>query len=309
MLTGVRVREPSTRPLDVVAVELSLTAAQAFLVGVLLYLAVGLWDDAGVGLGTVAAILVLLGLAVGAGWAYWLAGGVGWPMAAANLVAAIFLGSTLVMGWMGDDFRVGGVPLLLATAAATFGVAAGAFLDSPRRWRWDQRRQPRAGTTVPAISPTTRAMAARVPRSLPHRKPAPEPLSPLAVRIGQAPPPVAPRSEPAVASTAPTAAETAGGPAELGGSPEPELTDAPPVAGAPLTVPEAPEPVLPTARLSRSRTSAKPPTIEVDDGGDGIVLPTMIEPKAQRSPWAWAAPPEWSRDEDDEPVTRPSQRA
>ena len=37
-----------------------------------------------------------------------------------------------------------------------------------------------------------------------------------------------------------------------------------------------------------------------EDEDDAIELPTMIEPKAQRSPWAWAAPPAWNRDEDDE---------
>ena len=63
-----RVREPVARPLDIVAVELSLSASQAFLAGVLLYLAVGFWEDRGIGLGSVAAVVILLGLAVGAAW-------------------------------------------------------------------------------------------------------------------------------------------------------------------------------------------------------------------------------------------------
>jgi hypothetical protein len=305
------VREPVARPLDVVAVELSLTASQAFLVGVLLYLAVGYWDDAGVGLGSVAGILVVLGLAVGAAWLYWLAGGVGWPMAAMNLPAALFFVFLLVMGWWGAAVDVRGVPLVLATAAAVFGVVAGVFLDSPRRWRWDQRRQPRPGTEVPHVSPTTRAFVARVPRSLPQRKPAPEPMSELATRIGQSNPPVPPQpssdpargaSEAAIRTTPPPPSTT------RSDGTSPALTDAPPVAGSPLTVPVAPEPVLPTARLSRGATPTRV-TLDGSDGADGIELPTMIEPRAQRSPWAWAAPPEWSRDEDDEPVSQPSRRA
>jgi hypothetical protein len=35
------------------------------------------------------------------------------------------------------------------------------------------------------------------------------------------------------------------------------------------------------------------PWEDVDD------LPTSVEPRAQRSPWAWASPPEWHRDDDD----------
>ena len=62
------------------------------------------------GLGSVAVILALLGLAVGCGWLYWLLGGVGWPMAAANVPTAMFLGFAIVLAWAGDDlFRVAGI--------------------------------------------------------------------------------------------------------------------------------------------------------------------------------------------------------
>ena len=85
MLSAVKVREPVARPLDVVAVELLLTASQAFLVGVLLYLAVGVWDDRGVGLGLGSRrSWRCLAWPSAAAWLYWLLGGVGWPMAAAN---------------------------------------------------------------------------------------------------------------------------------------------------------------------------------------------------------------------------------
>jgi hypothetical protein len=86
------------------------------------------------------------------------------------------------------------------------------------------------------------------------------------------------------------------------------LTEAPDVKGTPLEVPVAPEPVLPTDRLGRTVPAADKAPDEATEAG-GIELPTMIEPRAQRSPWAWAAPPEWNRDEDDEPVSRSSRRS
>ena len=57
---------------------------------------------------------------------------------------------------------------------------------------------------------------------------------------------------------------------------------------------------------ARGSTIDERPLRDVDDDDDGddddeaIELPTLIEPKAQRSPWAWAAPPEWNREEDDD---------
>jgi hypothetical protein len=308
----VRVREPVARPLDIVAVELLLTASQAFLVGVLLYLAVGFWEDRGVGLGSVSAVVILMGVAVGCAWLYWLAGGVGWPMAAASAAAGLFLGALLLLTWFGEDFRVGGAPLLLAVVAAIYGVVAGVFLDSPRRWRWDQREKLRPGAQVPRVSPTTQALVAQVPRSLPRRAPSQEPVSELAARIGAAAPVAEETAGPAdreaagpIGKTDPerSGAERPGAEAEAEPAPDArELTDAPDVAGTPLAAPEAPEPVMPTARLSRARPSPAP-TSSAEEA-EGIELPTMIEPKAQRSPWAWAAPPAWNRDEDDEPAGR-----
>ncbi|MFV2063870.1 MAG: hypothetical protein ACC726_10220, partial [Chloroflexota bacterium] len=165
-----KVREPVARPVDVVAVELMLSASQAFVAGVLMYLAVGIWDDRGVGVGPVAIILGMLGIAVGGGWLFWLLGGTGWPLAAANVPTAMFLGFALILGWQGDGLiRLDALPLLVALAASVFGIAAGVFLDSPRRWRWDQRQKLRPGTEIPLISPATRAAVASVPRSLPTR--------------------------------------------------------------------------------------------------------------------------------------------
>ena len=299
-----RVREPVARPLDIVAVELLLSASQAFLAGVLLYLAVGLWEDRGIGLGSVAAVVILLGLAVGAAWLYWLLGGVGWPMAAASLVAGLFLGAVLVLTWFGEAFPVAGAPLLLSVVAAVFGVVAGVFLDSPRRWRWDQRERHRPGTQVPRVSPATQALAAQMPRALPRRAPAEEPVSELAARIESASPAASTvadaEHEAETADT--TTAEPSAAEAEKS-EPETELTEAPDVAGTPLEVPEAPEPVLPT---EKRRPAAGGGDDDAADEDGSIELPTMVEPKAQRSPWAWAAPPEWNRDEDDEPSSRSS---
>jgi hypothetical protein len=285
-----------------VAVELLLTASQAFLAGVLLYMAVGFWEDAGVGLASQAAVLVILGVGVGGSWLYWLLGGVGWPMAAFNAPSGIFLLFVLVMDWSLEAFDISGAPLVLGTAAAVLGVVAGVFLDSPRRWRWDQRERLRPGTKVPRVSPTTQAIVAQVPRSLPKRQPQPEEVSELAARIGASARSPSGSSDEPDAATTPTA-ETSDDADSDRTPPEPEpkseLSDAPDVPGTPLDVPDAPEPVMPTARLGRSASTSHAEMHDEEDD-DAIKLPTMIEPKAQRSPWAWAAPPEWSRDEDDE---------
>jgi hypothetical protein len=78
-----------------------------------------------------------------------------------------------------------------------------------------------------------------------------------------------------------------------------------------LLSPSALGPSLPTARLDRAARSTTAEDSEpVAEEPKGIELPTSLEPKAQRSPWAWAAPPEWTRDEDDEPSAgRPAGRA
>src|SRR5688572_32658633 len=80
---AMKVREPVARPLDVIVAELLQSVSQAFVVGVLLYLAIGVWDELGVDAGSIAAILVVLAFLVGAAWLYWLLGGSGWPLAAA----------------------------------------------------------------------------------------------------------------------------------------------------------------------------------------------------------------------------------
>ncbi len=295
---GVKVREPVARPLDLVAVELLLTASQAFLVGVLMYLAIGVWDDRGVGVGPVAVILALLGLAIGGSWLYWLLGGVGWPMAAANVPVAMFLGFMLVLGWSGEDlFRVPGVPLLIAVLAAGFGVVCGVFLDSPRRWRWDQRQKLRPGTTVPRVSATTQAVVAQVPRSLPTRPRRRPDNSDLAARIERsAPAGVEPGGDvgsPYVAGGGDGADVPANGVEEAAALDREPASDG--LSAAALDKEEAPP-----ASLAAGAG--------IPDSDGAIELPTSVEPRAQRSPWAWAAPPEWNRDEDDDAMGRGSSR-
>jgi hypothetical protein len=157
----VKVREPVARPLDVVFAELSLSGSQALLVGLLTYLAVGIWDERSVGGGPVAVILALLALAVGGSWLYWLLGGAGWPLAAADTPVAMLVAAALLLG-LGDAelLALEPLPLLLMLTASGYGVVAGVFLESPRRWRWDQRQRPRHPVEPPRISERTRAALA-----------------------------------------------------------------------------------------------------------------------------------------------------
>ena len=324
---AVKVREPVPRPLDVVAAELLLSASQAFLVGVLMYLAIGIWDDRGVGFGPVAIILAGLGLAIGAAWLYWLSGGVGWPLAAGNVPTAIFLGFALVLGWQGDDLvRVEGVPLVLSLAASVYGLICGVFLDSPRRWRWDQRQKLRPGTAVPRISPTAQTFMAQVPRSIPRRStqtpggmPAlrPEPAGSPGGQAGTLAPSQAADAG-TVAQVPVTPAPPSGGAergAGLGDATEPDAAagidaSAAGVSAAGASAAPSAAPLMPTDRLDRAaRTSGTGEAADTPaEEPATIELPTSIEPRAQRSPWAWAAPPEWTRDEDDVPPRSRSSR-
>ena len=311
---AVKVREPVARPLDVVAVEMLLSGSQAFLAGVLMYLAVGIWNDRGVGVGPVAVILGLLAIAVGASWLYWLLGGMGWPLAAANVPTAMFLGFALILGWQGDGLiRLDALPLLLALSASVFGVIAGVFLDSPRRWRWDQRQRLRPGTEVPRVSDTTRAAVARMPRSLPTRSTVATGAVAGAGATVQSTPAA---SDSGGTTRSPQSADVgrpyvAAGSDDDGATSVPEVDDHDAMADAPsdprdgdssdvgnaATVPSSSAKV---DAVDASAADRKARAKEAKDAKDAIELPTSVEPKAQRSPWAWAAPPEWTRDEDDD---------
>ena len=226
----------------------------------------------------------------------------------------MFLGFALVLGWQGDDlFRVEGVPLLLSLAASVYGLVCGVFLDSPRRWRWDQRQKPRPGTAVPRISPATKTFVAQVPRTLPKR-----PTTALE-RAELLPPAGTPGG---------ASAGAPGGSAAIpyldddGGEPDDLPRDAEPVGGPGGGADAGPGSLdtpagmsgasMPTERLDQAARSGSSPAADDDaaratDPG-AIELPTALEPRAQRSPWAWAAPPEWTRDEEDEPGDRSSGR-
>jgi hypothetical protein len=87
------------------------------------------------------------------------------------------------------------------------------------------------------------------------------------------------------------------------GSPSPAAADAEDATTSP-GAPASRGAAMPTERLDEAARAGSARLSE--DGSsvsesDAIELPTSIEPKAQRSPWAWAAPPEWTRDEEDEP--------
>ncbi len=322
----VKVREPVERPLDVVIVELLLSASQAFVSGVLMYLAVGLWTDRGVGLGPVAVILGVLSLGVGAAWLFWLLGGTGWPLAAVNVPVAMFAGFALVLGTQGDGLiRLEPIPLLLLVATSVYGLIGGVFLDSPRRWRWDQRRALRPGTKVPRVSPTTMALAAKMPRTLPTRRTGTEPGWPeppptdtpptddrvMAAGGSVADEPVEPRAEVSlsvpISDEATASVETTPG-APGRGSPR-TATDAAAAAaesgsgGAPR---DAPPTGVSTKETGPPAAEApNPPPVDAKGaslrGPDGAIeLPTSVEPRPQKSPWAWAAPPEWNRDDEDD---------
>jgi hypothetical protein len=281
----VKVREPVDRPLDVVAAELLLSISQAFAVGVLLYLAVGAWAEREIGAGTIAAILVALAFAVGGAWLYWLLGGIGLPLAAAELPVALFLGFAALLGLRGDELvALDPLALALTLAAAVYGIVAGVFLDSPRRLRWDQRRTTRRREPVPRVTPATAAWVARVRGVRPT--PSSGASATAASRAGAVPPPV---------ERAPSPSPTA---VEVPPPPAPEPPRQAPTVAAPA-VPA--KPVTPTRAPTRTGATAaapRPAASPTSTPPDPLELPTSVEPRAQRSPWAWARPPEWNREEE-----------
>jgi hypothetical protein len=297
-----KVREPVPRPLDVIAAELLVSVTQAFLAGVLAFLAVGFWAERGVGTGPVVALLAAAGLAVSAAWLYWLLGGEGWPMALACLPIALVMGSALLIGAQGTPFLDLDAPLLLLTLAASlYGVAAGFFLDSPRRWRWDQRRTPRPGRSVPRISPTTERALSVMPRVVPGRRTSPP-------RSGSPRPPVAPgnvdedatgpASRRPIPSLRMATPKPSPGRSDAIRRPQASLLEPPGTVTLerPATAPPAPDTHGERDRTAADEAIAPPAPARVE-------LPMTETQKVRRSPWAWASPPEWNRDEpEDEPV-------
>lgn len=294
MLVGMKVREPVVRPVDVVAAELTVTVSQAFAAGVLAYLAAGFWSERDVGSGPVVAILGAAAVAVSAAWLFWLLGGAGWPMALVDVPVALYMGFALLLGLQGSLFlQLDPLLGLLTLAAAAYGVVAGFFLDSPRRWRWDQRRTPRAGRPVPRVSPTTERLIGRFTQPRSADRQAARATRSLHAEGGEA----------AVAET--------DGPA----SSAPGVRMATPLEPAPPGLPRRPHVSTPDgdprepidAPSGRAPSSPGPGAIRLRSAGPivrtGVDLPTTDEPKARRSPWAWASPPEWNRDDpDDEPA-------
>jgi hypothetical protein len=312
-----RVREPIERPLDVIAAEVGVTVSQALLAGLLAHLATGFWAERGVATGSVVAIFTLAALAIAGAWLYWLLGGDGWPMAIACMPVGLVLAFALVLNLRGaqfDDLNVG--VTLVAIGCAAYGVVAGFFLDSPRRWRWNQRRAPRAGSPVPRLSPTGERIVrqvrrVRVPRPPRRRKatprvrvavtaeasptPAPESQEAASVRVVRM---ASPRPSDAHAGSERRSQVSVRPPAP---SPNGSGDDAPPVAVVPRSGVSEPRPDA----VTQERLDLQVPEPEPRDGID---LPTSDEPRARRSPWAWASPPEWSRDDFDDDSAPPGAR-
>lgn len=280
----VKVREPVARPLDVIVAELLLSISQALVVGILLYLAVGVWSERGIDAGTIAAILVALAFAVGGAWLYWLLGGIGLPLAAAELPVALFLGAAALLGLRDDAIvQLEPLALILTLVSSVYGIVAGVFLDSPRRLRWDQRRTTRRQEPVPRISPATAAAVARM-RGV--RESATTRSSPP---LGPRPP--APASSPVVAEPVPTT-EPPRQPAAPEAPRQAPTVAAPEVPAKPVTTSRSPS-RSPTTSGSASRSSTS-----ATKSPDPLELPTSVEPRAQKSPWAWARPPEWNREDE-----------
>jgi hypothetical protein len=235
----------------------------------------------------------------------------------------LFLVFDLALGFGGEELLpLDPLVMFLALAAAGYGMAAGILLEPPRRWRWDQRQRPRAGAPVPRVSDTTKAFVGRVPRTIrPSSAAAGTGTGAGGGRRGRGGSGAAPLrgtvaadvTADELAGRAPTARSSA----ERG---EAEPIDA--AAGlpgadtdlAPERLPSSPTGSEGTPPVSASGARATMTGSEPEAGPEpeaatpSLELPTSVEPRAQKSPWAWAAPPEWNREEDDEPPRRTSGR-
>jgi len=153
----VRRRQPVERPLDIIGLELLVTASQALLAGILLSLAAQLGGDARAYGLPIPGLLAVLAIAVGVGWLRWLVGGSGLVMASVGLATAILTGALWLLALQDASLpRIDWLVGLLAAACALYGLVAGVFLDGPHRAHWKGGlSQPRRGV------PQTRATPAR----------------------------------------------------------------------------------------------------------------------------------------------------
>ena len=140
-----------------IALELLLTLASAVLLGLLLWLAVATWDDRGATGGSIVGVLIVVALAVGAGWFLWLTGVSGWLLAGASGVAGLQVAFLLVLGASGEATGVNSTVLLVSLGCAILGAACGVFLPPPssRRYRRGPRVRASAGgaPSAPRVSP------------------------------------------------------------------------------------------------------------------------------------------------------------
>lgn len=145
-----------------IGLELLLSVASAVLVGLLLWFAMASGDDRGVTGGPIVGVLVMVGLAVGAGWFLWLTGVSGWLLAGASGVAGIQIAFLSVLGASEAGSGVSGMALLLSLGCAVLGGLCGVFLPSPSSRRYRPAPRVRAQAGGPASAPRISARVANV---------------------------------------------------------------------------------------------------------------------------------------------------
>jgi hypothetical protein len=216
---------------------------------------------------------------------------------------------------------------VLPRGPAISGLGGGVWVVAPRRGGGHPPPRLRAGTKVPKVSATTKALAAKLPRSMPSRSTTTEPgwpeppLDDEGVLVG---PTLAdaladgdradltavePRLTSVASDASPIGVVSASshdtpGDAEANARGAAE-GDTDPAASAEEAYRSELDEILADVTIGTGPSAdARPPAprpnlAAIESDGGGIELPTSLEPKSQRSPWAWAAGPDWTKEEED----------
>ena len=289
-----KVREPVARPLDVIAAELLLSVSQAFVVGVLLYLAVGVWDERGVdsGRSPPSSSRSRSPSAPRGCTGCWAARGCRSPRPSCRSRSSsrsLACSASAAMSSCGSSRSpfcsrsrqrpTGSSRACSSTRPDGFAGTSGGPPDTSSRSRVSRLRpphgrpgwercagaQPRAGRR--RQRPRRRARRCgrpnRPPRPRRRQRRPPRCREPRWSRRPRAPPrPSRPRRSRRARRHRRDSRH-----------------------GVPDRV---------RARTGGPTTSSTTPA----PSGGPVELPTSVEPRAQRSPWAWARPPEWHREEE-----------